>query len=133
MNWISWDEAHRTGHAGMDASHRKLIDLVNQLADAMQNDKPKEFCSNVLDQFIEDAKSHFAAEEILMDARQYPKAKQHKAMHEMMLKDVLSFKASYDAGETAEFTTLLVILDNWLARDIARADKALAAFVAAVG
>ena len=133
MNWISWDEAHRTGHTGMDASHRKLIDLVNQLADAMQNDEPKEFCRNVLDQYIGDVKSHFAAEEILMDALQYPKAREHRALHEAMLKDVLSFKASYDAGDAAEFTTLLVILDNWLARDIARADKALAAFVAATG
>jgi hypothetical protein len=39
---------------------------------------------------------------------------------------VLAFKASYDASDTTEFITLLVVLDSWLKRDIAAADKALA-------
>ena len=133
MDWISWDKVHKTGHLGMDEGHRNLVELINQLADAMQNDKPKEFCSRVLEQFVEHAKTHFAAEENLMDVHRYPKAAEHVAMHETMLKDVLSFKATYDSGVTVEFATLLVILDKWLARDIAEADRALAQFVAAAG
>ena len=66
-----------------------------------------------------------------MDRRRYAKAKEHKDLHAMLIKDVLAFKASYDAGESAEFMTLLVILDSWLDRDIMSADKALADFVAA--
>jgi hypothetical protein len=51
----------------------------------------------------------------------------------MQIKDVLGFKALYDAGDSAEFMTLLVILDTWLNRDIMGADKALANFAAAAG
>ena len=68
-----------------------------------------------------------------MDQPRYPKAKEHKTLHEMLLRDVLAFKTSYDSGETAEFTTLLVILDIWLNRDIMAADKSLADFAAAAG
>ncbi len=131
MKWISWGEKQITGHADMDNGHKHLVELINQLADAMENNKPKEVCSNMLEQFIGEIRTHFQAEEQLMDQRRYPKAKEHKDLHALLLKDVLAFKASYDSGDNAEFTTLLVILDIWLNRDIMGADKALADFVAA--
>ena len=131
MEWIGWDEKHATGHAGMDHGHKKLMGLINQLAVGMENNEPKEYCSNTLDQFIEQARIHFLAEEQMMDRLQYPKAAEHKAVHATMLNDVLAFKSSYDASDTTEFITLLVVLDSWLKRDIAAADKALADFVAA--
>ena len=131
MEWIGWDEKYATGHAGIDDGHRKLMDLINQLADGMENDEPKESCSNTLAQFIDHARTHFHAEEQLMDRLQYPKATEHKTVHANMLNDVLAFKNSYDASDTTEFITLLVVLDSWLKRDISTADKALADFVAA--
>lgn len=131
MKWIDWDAKHNTGHAGMDHGHHKLVELINQLADGMENNKPKEFCSNLLEQFIEETREHFGHEEQLMDRLQYPGTAEHKALHAMLIKDVLAFKAIYDAGESAEFMTLLVILDSWLNRDIMMADKALANFAAA--
>lgn len=133
MQWVSWSEAQATGHADMDHDHKKLVDLINQLADGMENNKPKEFCGDTLAQFIEQTRTHFHAEEQLMDRHRYPKAEEHKALHTTLLKDVLAFKASYDAGVTTEFVTLLVILDSWLKRDIMGADRALAKFVATAG
>jgi hemerythrin-like metal-binding protein len=130
MTWSKWGEEQATGHAGMDHAHRKLVDLINQLADCMESNKPKELCSNTLEQLIELTKAHFTAEEHLMDRYRYPEARDHKALHAMLLKDVLAFKASYDASDGAQFMTLLVILDSWLARDIMTADKALADFIA---
>ena len=133
MEWIGWDEKHATGHAGMDHGHKKLMDLINQLAHGMENNEPKEYCSDTLEQFIEQARNHFHAEEELMDRLRYPKAAEHKSVHATMLNDVLAFKASYDASDTTEFITLLVVLDSWLKRDILAADRTLADFVAATG
>jgi hemerythrin-like metal-binding protein len=133
MKWSNWGAMQMTGNSAMDHGHKELVELINQLADGMQNDKPKAYCSNVLEQFVEHTKVHFRAEEKLMDAYRYPKTEEHKAIHAALLKDVLSFKASYDSGEQSEFTTLLVILDGWLTRDIQKADKLLADFVAAAG
>ena len=131
MAWISWGAKHATGHSGMDHGHENLVGLINKLADGMENNKSKEYCSTVLDKFIEETRTHFAHEEELMDRYRYPNEKEHKALHATLLKDVLGFKALYDAGDTVEFVTLLVILDSWLNRDIMAADKALADFVAA--
>lgn len=115
----------------MDQGHQRLMDLINQLAYGMENGKSKEFCSATLQQFIDEIRIHFLHEEQLMDQHRYPKSAEHRSLHAMLLKDVLAFKESYDSGDTAEFITLLVILDNWLNRDIMGADKALADFVAA--
>jgi hemerythrin-like metal-binding protein len=133
MKWAQWDDKLITGHAAMDHGHQKLMDLINQLANAMEHNKPKKTCSDLLEQFIEHTRTHFLAEEQLMDRHRYPKAKEHKELHAMLIKDVLAFKTLYDAGASAEFMTLLVILDTWLNRDIMGADKALADFVAAAG
>jgi hemerythrin-like metal-binding protein len=133
MKWISWGEKQTTGHADMDHAHRKLVDLINLLADAMENSKPKEFCSHTLEQFIDLTKAHFVAEEHLMELHRYPETAEHKALHATLIEDVLAFKASYDASDAVESITLLVVLDSWLHRDIAEADKALADFVAAAG
>lgn len=130
MTWINWSEKYATGHAGMDHGHRRLMELINQLAEAMEDNKPMSFCSELLERFIAHTRTHFLAEEQLMDRIRYPKAKAHKALHEMLVKDVLAFKESYDSGENAQFVTLLVILDSWLERDISVADKELAEFVA---
>lgn len=131
MSWVSWSEKQTTGNADMDHDHRKLVDLINQLANGMENDKPKAFCSSTLEQFIQELRIHFLAEEELMDRLEYSKVLEHKALHALLLKDVLAFKASYDASDSAEFVTLLVILDSWLNRDIMGADKALASIAAA--
>jgi hemerythrin len=131
MKWIDWGTLHRTGNPAMDEDHQMLVDLINNLAEGMQSEEPKAFCSGVLEQYVARMKQHFSTEEQLMDAYRYPGAEEHKAIHDVLIKDVLSFKASYDAGETKEFATLLVILDGWLNRDMVTADKALADFVAA--
>ena len=133
MTWITWGEKQASGHAGMDRAHRKLVDLINQLAEGMENNKPKAFCNKTLDQFIEHAGTHFFIEEQLMDRHRYPKAKEHKALHAKLTKDVLAFKALYDAGGTADFIILYVILESWLARDMGEADKELADFIATAG
>jgi hemerythrin-like metal-binding protein len=133
MSWITWSEKQATGHREMDHGHMQLVGLINQLAHGMENSKPREFCSQTLDQLIEQIRIHFRAEEQLMDLHRYPKANEHRALHAMLARDVLAFKESYDSGQTSEFVTLLVILDSWLERDIIAADKALADFLAVAG
>jgi hemerythrin len=131
MTWITWGEKHTTGHAGMDHSHMEMVDLINQLADGMENDKSKDVCSDTLDRFIERTKANFVVEEQLMEQHGYPQAGEHMALHAMMLADLLAFKASYAANDAVESITLLVVLDSWLHRDILAADKPLADFIAA--
>jgi hemerythrin len=131
MSWMAWNERLQTGHAQFDEAHKKLVDIVNQLAYAMEKNEPKESCDALLDQFIGEIQAHFTAEEQLMAARRYPKAAEHNALHRALLKDVVAFRNAYNAGNVAQSATLLSILDTWLTRDMMGADKELTAFMAA--
>jgi hemerythrin len=128
---MGWSDKLATGDARFDGAHKKLVGIVSRLAQGMETNASKELCSNLLNEFIEEAKLHFAMEEQFMTTLHYPKAEEHKAAHRTLIKDVLSFKTSYDAGLDAQSATLLVILDTWLTRDIMVADKELVDFIAA--
>jgi hemerythrin-like metal-binding protein len=129
MDWITTSILPRTGLPQIDDAHVALAGLVNRLADAMEHNAPKDTCDELLDQFIETITQHFALEERVMVEKQYPHVDAHQSIHEALIRDVLTFKASYDASSIAQNATLLAILDSWLKRDILGADKHLANFI----
>lgn len=131
MAMFAWDDKLKTNHFAIDNDHRKLVDLVNQLGEAMQSGKGREICGKVLSDLIAYTKTHFAMEERLMDTHKYAKATDHKAEHAKLLKDVLEFKAKFDSGALTVTAGLLTFLRDWLIRHISQSDKVLAATIAA--
>lgn len=127
MALFAWDDKFKTNHAIIDADHRKLVDLVNQLADAMQAGKGKDVCGKVLNDLINYTKTHFATEERLMTVHAYPRAAEHKAEHAKLIKDVMDFKVKFDSGALTVTSSLLGFLRDWLINHISHSDKALAA------
>lgn len=130
MALFAWDDKLKTNHPVIDTDHRKLVDLVNQLAEAMQTGKGKEISGKVLNELIKYTTSHFATEERLMSAHNYVKAPEHKAEHAKLVKEVLDFKAKFEAGSITLNSSLLNFLRDWLINHIMHSDKALAAGIA---
>lgn len=131
MAMFAWDDKLKTHHFAIDNDHRKLVDLVNQLGEAMQSGKGRDICGKVLNDLIAYTKTHFAMEERLMDTHKYAKAAEHKVEHAKLLKDVLEFKAKFDSGALTVTAGLLTFLRDWLIRHISQSDKVLAASIAA--
>jgi hemerythrin-like metal-binding protein/PAS domain S-box-containing protein len=128
---MEWNDSLQTGHGAIDSQHRKLVDMLNRLADAMATGKGRELCDTVLDELIEYTQTHFAAEEQLMASHNYPKLAQHKAKHETLVKDVLAFKAKCEAGAMGLPISLLQFLKDWLTNHIKGTDKAMVAEIVA--
>ncbi len=127
MAMFAWDDKLKTNHTAIDNDHKKLVDLVNQLADAMQAGKGKDVCGKVLNELINYTKTHFAMEERLMTTHLYPKAAEHRAEHTKLLKEVADFKTKFDSGALTVTASLLGFLRDWLVNHICQSDKALAA------
>lgn len=130
MALFNWDDKLKTNHPVIDTDHKKLVDLVNQLADAMQTGKGKEASGKVLNELIKYTTSHFATEERLMATHNYVNTRDHKAEHAKLVKEVLEFKAKYEAGSITLNSSLLNFLKNWLINHIMNSDKALANAIA---
>lgn len=130
MDWISWDDSLDSGHAGMDAEHRKMAALFNLLRDAVESRQGKASCAKVLDDIIQHTKTHFDVEQGLMQQHRYPKIIQHQAEHAMLLGQAQDYRDSFDIDSAASRSALKRFPEVWLAFHILFSDKALAAFLA---
>jgi len=131
MKWIPWDDVLATGHADMDADHKVLIRLFNQLADSVRNRSGRAVSSDLLNDIIEHAKTHFAMEDRLMATHRYPKADQHVAEHAKLINRAVNFKTKFDVGSPGSHIDLIHFPEDWLTFHILGADKALSEFLSA--
>ena len=130
MTWIKWEPALELGHEAMDADHRQLVALVNQLANAVVNNLGKAAYDALLDDLIVHTRAHFGMEEQLMAACSYPDADEHRAVHAKLIKDALEYRAKFDSSAEPS-VSLLYFFDQWLTRHILSSDRELARYLTA--
>lgn len=107
----------------MDAQHRKLVDLLNQLETAMQKGKGREVVGQVLGELIRYTQTHFLSEESLMAAHRFPDLAAHKIEHAKLTQRVVKFKTDFDGGKVALTIPVLSFLEDWLVNHIQGHDK----------
>lgn len=133
MALMTWGPMLQIGYGDIDAQHQRLVELVNQLDDAMRSGKGRDVVGHVLTELINYTVSHFAFEERLMDQYGLPSTAAHKAEHKKLVADVGAFKAKFDTGAASVTTELMSFLRNWLSNHILKTDKALAKELIAKG
>lgn len=129
MGWVKWDSALELGHAAMDADHRQLVAVVNQLARGIVDDLGKGPFDLLLDELFARTQAHFGMEEQLMAACSYPDAEAHRSEHARLIEDALDIRAKFDASANPSIS-LLYFFDQWLTRHILASDRELARFLA---
>ena len=72
MALFEWSEKYSVGIREIDDQHKKLIGLVARLQDAMREGKGKAVLDKVLAELIQYTRTHFAAEERIMQTNGYP-------------------------------------------------------------
>jgi hemerythrin-like metal-binding protein len=133
MALMTWGPDLQIGFADIDRQHKRLVELVNQLSDAMQNGKGRGVVNSVLSELVRYTVSHFAFEERLMDRYQISTSAAHKAEHKKLVTDVTALQAKLDAGSLSVTVELMSFLHTWLKTHILETDKALAAELNAKG
>ena len=88
MSLLQWNSTLQLGHAQIDAEHRRLVDLLNALYDAMQAGQGREVCGKILADLVDYTRVHFAAEERLMAQQGYAQTATHKARETFIVRSV---------------------------------------------
>jgi hemerythrin-like metal-binding protein len=114
----------------MDAQHKHLMQLLNDLHDGMSRGAGKDAVRGVLDQLIQYTRAHFADEERALEAARYPKLAEHKAEHKALTDKVLQFRDDWAAGRVALSVHVLTFLKDWLKHHIMGTDKQYAPYLA---
>src|SRR5690349_10560035 len=81
MPLIMWGPKLCVGIKDIDDQHKKLVEIVNKLNDAMVAGHGREVIGPTLGELIRYTQRHFADEERLMARHQYEHTVEHKAQH----------------------------------------------------
>ncbi len=120
---LEWDESYDVGISEFNAQHKRLIIYVNSLFDAINQKENDQAIGAVLNGLTEYTKTHFAAEENLMEKYGYPDYESHKEEHNTLASEVIEIYNRFDSGEKINLATLLIFLVNWLKEHIKKTDK----------
>jgi hemerythrin-like metal-binding protein len=134
MAIIQWTPEFSVGIESLDADHKVLISLLNQLDDAIRGGEPREGVRGVLDALMDYTDYHFGREEALMAASKYPDLDAHIRTHSTLRAQVADIRDRYlRNAETIHAREVLAFLKNWLTAHIIGRDKLYAPFMASRG
>src|SRR5579862_7146579 len=123
MSLFEWKESYSIGVAEIDAQHRKLYHLADQLHAAMNAGKSSDVIAQVLAELVMYTKTHFAAEERLMQRCGYPEFAAHKATHDELTRRVVDLQQQQKSGKTMLSIETLRFLSQWLQQHIGGTDR----------
>ena len=129
MGFFAWKDEYCVGVQEIDVQHRRLFSLADELHAAMSVGKGKAVLDQVLSNLIGYTKSHFAAEERLMQSRGYPNYLAHKIEHDQLTHKVLDLQREFRAGKVALTLDIMKFLRDWLDHHILGSDQKYAPFV----
>ena len=129
MPLFLWKKSYEIGIAEIDDQHRKLVDIINELSDAMMVQKGYKAIPHILEQLIDYIQFHFTTEEEIMRNAKYPALDEHSREHLVMTKKVLDFKRDHSKGHDVYSGDVLNFLCDWWKEHIIVSDKQLRAHI----
>jgi hemerythrin-like metal-binding protein len=128
MALVTWTDKLSLGIKEIDNQHKKWIDIINQLNEAMRSGKSKEVLEDVFKQLIDYTDFHFKTEEQLFEKYGYPEKLSHKMVHQKMVNEVKNYYNDFKSGKLTVSLNLMQLLSNWLLDHIQKVDKNYAPF-----
>lgn len=126
------DETMSIGLPAIDADHRRLLELINEVEAVALQRSPTDVIERVLAQLAQYVSYHFRREEDMMRKAGFPDLADHEMLHEEFSDRVCQLTAQYftDAN-LADSRELLDFLSNWLVVHIQSRDPEFVSWVKA--
>ena len=128
-----WSDAYSVKVGVIDMQHKTLVDLINELHQAMMTGSGNEHLGKILASLIKYTQAHFKAEEGILQLNQYPDFANHKAEHERLTRTVLDFQGKFQRNEIGLTTEVMDFLKDWLSKHILGVDKRYSPYLNAKG
>ena len=114
MSFIHWKDSYSIGNDPIDTQHKKLILLINQYDEAVNNGGSPSILREIIDGMVEYAKFHFLAEERLMVQIDFAGYEKHRDKHRFLLAEIDDFLDKYSNGDLWDNEKLLCFLKDWV-------------------
>jgi hemerythrin-like metal-binding protein len=113
--FVEWTKDLETGVTFVDADHKVLINLLNQVDDCIEENEESTVLGSVLDALVEYTDYHFLREEKMMELSLYSGLKSHALIHEALSQQVRSVYEDYQADPwSVDPIVVRDFLQSWL-------------------
>lgn len=117
----------------MDNDHKKLVDMLNRLHDAMKQQKGNEVLGQIFKELLDYSVVHFNNEEKMMATTGYVESADHKAKHKLLIEQAKDLQEEFNSGKKMVTVDVLAFLKDWLMNHILKEDKKMAQFFLSKG
>ena len=123
---FEWSEKCSVGIPELDAQHRRLIELINELVNSMQTGETNGNAAAILKELNRYAESHLQREELVLRVKGYPRYAEHKAEHDAYRAKIA---ALLEYSERGDFTVRLTnFVSDWWRFHVQGTDQEYARF-----
>ncbi len=121
MAHIQWKDRYSVHYKEIDAQHRSLLAILNEIVDLLAREPDGEQIGEIFHSLCQYALTHFATEERYLEAAGYPGLVAHRALHAAFIDRLLELnQGEADSRLLAE---TLVFVKSWLLDHILKADQ----------
>lgn len=131
--FVEWSQDLSVGLEEIDAQHKLLIDLINDMHDAISQQKGTDAVAGILTQLFDYTRIHFAVEESLMRIFGYPAYQEHKLQHDQLIRKLRKLQEKADSSTAPVAFELMHLLKIWLTKHIMDTDKKYEAYFLQAG
>ncbi len=112
---ITWSDAlYSVKIKEMDNHHKKIVEFINKLHDAMMNGNGKNVLLPILNELVSYTKYHFEAEEKMMKQYDYNHLAIQEKEHKMFVEKISELTDKYNSGSKEMSIETLKFLKNCL-------------------
>lgn len=129
MGLFVWGTEFSVGVREIDEQHLRLVELINQLHEAMLAGSSEKTLEKVFQEAVYYARFHFQWEEALMAAHAYPDLELQRAEHAVFATRAHDFQSRLDTGDARLPLEAVLFLVEWLAGHIQGVDAKLGRFL----
>jgi hemerythrin len=129
MGRFKWTSSHSVYLPEIDAEHRALFTLGEELQRGLDSGTDVATLRPVLVNLIATAEAHFKHEERVMKAAHYASYGWHKKQHDAVRWRVRRLVKRFDAGQAEAAAELLEFLWEWLKTHTQVSDRMMGAYI----
>jgi len=134
MPVIVWsDEKFSVNIEMIDKQHKKMIDMINELLEAVQAKQENNILAQLLIKLVNYTHYHFSTEERYFKIYNYPDTTVHKAQHDHLREQVAALDERYYSGQKMITGEVMGLLNDWLADHIIGSDRKFGSFLKGKG
>jgi len=122
MAFMEWQDSLSVKIPEFDDAHKKLIEIINNLHNAMKQGKGKEIVAPLIKELKKYTQEHFQQEEGFLKKYEYADLLVHQDAHKKFVGQISGLEKDFETGKLTVAIDLLNFLNDWLVKHIKEVD-----------